>query len=52
MADGVTRIDLDKGHEVIFDDDGARTSIPATALSTSRRKPASWVVLPDGGTPD
>ena len=53
MADGVTRIDLDKGHEVIFDDDGARYIYPGYGvIDISPQAGKLRLVLPDGGTPD
>ncbi|MDP2122465.1 MAG: phosphonate ABC transporter, permease protein PhnE [Hoeflea sp.] len=52
MADGVTRIDLDRGHEVIFDDDGARYIYPGYGvIDISPQDGKLILVLPDGGIP-
>ncbi|MDP2732503.1 MAG: phosphonate ABC transporter, permease protein PhnE, partial [Hoeflea sp.] len=53
MVDGVTRIDLDKGHEVIFDADGARYMVPGYGVvDISPQAGKLSLVLPDGGVPD
>jgi len=53
MQDGVTRIDLDKGHEVIFDADGARYMVPGYGvIDISPQAGKLRLVLPDGGIPD
>lgn len=53
MADGVTRIDLGKGHEVIFDADGARYMVPGYGvIDISPQAGKLRLVLPDGGIPD
>ncbi|MDP3526055.1 MAG: phosphonate ABC transporter, permease protein PhnE, partial [Hoeflea sp.] len=52
MADSVTRIDLDRGHEVIFDDDGARYIYPGYGvIDISPQDGKLILVLPDGGIP-
>ncbi|KGF69695.1 phosphonate ABC transporter permease [Hoeflea sp. BAL378] len=53
MADGVTRIDLDGGHEVIFDGDGARYTVPGYGvIDVSPHDGKLRLVLPDGPVPD
>jgi phosphonate transport system permease protein len=53
MTDGVTRIDLDKGHEVIFDADGARYMVPGYGvIDISPQAGKLRLVLPDGGIPE
>ncbi|GAB5460006.1 phosphonate ABC transporter, permease protein PhnE [Hoeflea alexandrii] len=53
MQDGVTRIDLDRGHEVIFDADGARYMVPGYGvIDISPQAGKLQLVLPEGGIPD
>tara|TARA_R110002020_G_scaffold16900_11_gene60073 strand:- start:12044 stop:13393 length:1350 start_codon:yes stop_codon:yes gene_type:complete len=53
MTDGVTRIDLDRGHEVVFDDDGARYTVPGYGvIDIAPQDGKLRMVLPGGPVPD
>lgn len=53
INDGVTRIDLARGHEVIFDDDGARYTLPGYGvIDISPQDGRLRLILPDGDIPD
>lgn len=53
MDDGVTRIDLDKGHVVVFDADGARYTFPGYGVINIAPVAGKLVLdLPDDTVPD
>ncbi|WP_422370635.1 phosphonate ABC transporter, permease protein PhnE [Hoeflea sp.] len=53
MDNGVTRIDLDEGHVVVFDDDGARYTVPGYGvINISPEVGGLKLSLPDGEMPD